>query len=79
METQIWHMADIYSMPEGHYWVKTLPQYPAALMHVRKGRTEWAEVLFHHSESLSFGYYGKENDYIDEDFRALGPVEIPDF
>lgn len=79
MEMQIWRMADIYSMPKGYYWVKLLPEYPATLMYVCKGRTDWAEVLFHQSESLSFGYYGKANDYVDEDFRALGPVTLPDF
>lgn len=80
MEMQVWRMADIYSMPEGHYWVKLSPEYPAVLMHVRKGRTDWAEVLFHQSESFCFGYYGKEDAYyIDGDFRALGPVAIPEF
>ena len=79
MEMQSWRMADIYSMPEGYYWVKLIPEYPAVLMYVRKGRTDWGEVLFHQSESFCFGYYGKENAYIDRDLRALGPVTIPEF
>jgi hypothetical protein len=79
MEMQIWRMADIYSMPEGYYWVKLIPEYPAVLMHVRKGRIDCGEVLFHQSESFCFGYYGRENAYIDRDLRALGPVAVPEF
>jgi len=79
MVERVWTFGEISQMPEGHYWVKDGPEYPARLMYVRKGKTERNETLFYASEEDSFGFYGEEHDWIGGEFRALGPVRIPEF